>query len=123
MKKVLQTAAATLAVVPGIAILKSKSFVPEEEAIFFGIIIQVVGVAALLLVSLFGKRIAKWSAKKVAVDWDRRLIQWFPITRHGSSWNSQDSHPHPVFSHAADSIWFTSDKDGQRAIYRLDSNR
>ena len=68
----------------------------------------------------------KWGGawiSRLTVDWDRRLVQWFPITRHGSSWNSQDSHPHPVFSHAADSIWFTSDKDGQRAVYRLNCNR
>lgn len=53
------------------------------------------------------------------VDWAARTIQWFPLVRHGSSWNSQDSHPHPVFSHSADAVWFTSDPNRQRGIYRM----
>lgn len=53
------------------------------------------------------------------VDWDHAHIQWFPLLRHGTSWTSQDAHPHPVFSHAAAAVWFTSDSTGQREVYRL----
>jgi len=54
------------------------------------------------------------------VNWDARHIEWLPLAKSGSSWKSQDEHPHPVFNHAADAIWFTSDGAGKRAIYRLD---
>jgi hypothetical protein len=50
------------------------------------------------------------------VDWDHGTVDWTPLLRHGSSWTSQDSHPHPVFNHAGDSIWFSSDQGGHRAI-------
>jgi len=53
------------------------------------------------------------------VDWNQRIIQWFPLVLNGSSWDSQDSHPHPVFNQAADSIWFTSDMSGKRAVYQV----
>lgn len=60
---------------------------------------------------------------RLQVDWARGSIQCYPLVRHGSTWSSQDCHPHPVFNHAADAIWFTSDQGGRRAIYRLDSSR
>jgi hypothetical protein len=52
-------------------------------------------------------------------DWQRGTIEWKPICRHGSSWRSQDEHPHPIFDHAGRSIFFTSDQAGQRAVYRV----
>ena len=51
---------------------------------------------------------------------DDRTIEWRPICRHGSSWKSQDEHPHPIFDHAGRSVFFTSDRRGQRAVYRVD---
>jgi hypothetical protein len=53
------------------------------------------------------------------VDWAARTYAWQPLCQHGSSWRSQDAHPHPIFNHASDAILFTSDKTGQRAIYRV----
>ena len=53
------------------------------------------------------------------VDWAARTYAWQPLCRHGSSWTSQDAHPHPIFNHAADRLLFTSDKTGQRAIYSV----
>ena len=55
------------------------------------------------------------------VDWAKRHIQWVPLCQHGSSWTSQDSHPHPVFNHAADAILFNSDRNGKRTIYRVET--
>jgi oligogalacturonide lyase len=63
-----------------------------------------------------------WAGSWIAllkVNWDAHLIEWCPITRSGTSWKSQDEHPHPVFNHAADAVFFTSDKTGKRAIYRV----
>jgi len=64
---------------------------------------------------------AKWAGAWLSllkVDWNQRQIQWFPLARTGSSWRSQDEHPHPIFNHAGNEIWFTSDKAGPRAVYR-----
>jgi len=54
------------------------------------------------------------------VDWQARHYDWQPLCRNGSSWKSQDAHPHPIFNHAADAVCFTSDKTGKRTIYRVD---
>jgi oligogalacturonide lyase len=54
---------------------------------------------------------------QVVVDWETNRIEWIPIVRHGSSWRSQDAHPHPTFDHAGSTIIFTSDREGHRAIY------
>jgi hypothetical protein len=53
-------------------------------------------------------------------DWNNRTIDWRPICRHGSSWKSQDEHPHPIFDHAGRNVYFTSDRSGRRAIYRVE---
>ena len=52
-------------------------------------------------------------------DWKKRTIDWRPVCRHGSSWKSQDEHPHPIFDHAGRHVYFTSDKSGKRAVYRV----
>jgi oligogalacturonide lyase len=55
----------------------------------------------------------------VRPDWERRTLHWEPLCEHGSSWNSQDEHPHPVFDNACRWIYFTSDRDGRRAVWRM----
>ena len=57
----------------------------------------------------------------VMADWEAKRYDWLPLCRHGSSWKSQDAHPHPIFNHAADAVYFTSDKTGKRAVYRVDA--
>lgn len=54
------------------------------------------------------------------VDWQNRNIQWIPLCKSGSNWDSQDSHPHPIFNHRDTAVYFTSNKEGFRAIYRID---
>jgi hypothetical protein len=53
------------------------------------------------------------------IDWGMGNIRWIPLCRHGSSWNCQCSHPHPVFDHGDRFIYFTSDTSGKRQIYRV----
>ena len=53
------------------------------------------------------------------VDWDAHRIDWQPLCKSGSSWDSQDAHPHPIFNHAADAVYFTSDREGKRAVYKV----
>lgn len=55
----------------------------------------------------------------VEPDWEAGELQWTPLCLNGSSWTSQDCHPHPVFDSAGRSILFTSDQDGLRRIYRV----
>ena len=55
------------------------------------------------------------------VDWAAKRYDWQPLCRNGSSWKSQDAHPHPIFNHAADAVCFTSDKTGKRAVYRVEA--
>ena len=56
----------------------------------------------------------------VRIDWATRKYNWQPLCRHDSSWTSQDSHPHPIFNHAANAIYFTSDAGGKRRISRVE---
>lgn len=53
------------------------------------------------------------------VDWERGTVAWTPLCRHGSSWRSQDEHPHPVFDPAGTHVCFTSDRGGRRAAWRV----
>jgi len=55
---------------------------------------------------------------RLDVDWGKGRIDWKPLCRSGSSWKSQDAHPHPIIDHGMRFIYFTSDRDGRRAIYR-----
>jgi hypothetical protein len=56
---------------------------------------------------------------RIDVDWAEGTAEWTPLCRHASSWDSQDSHPHPIFDHAGAYVYFTSDMDGRRAVYRV----
>ena len=53
------------------------------------------------------------------VDRSSRTCDWMPLCPHGSTWTSQDSHPHPIFDHAASAIYFTSDAQGERVVCRV----
>jgi hypothetical protein len=66
----------------------------------------------------FGKWGGAWISV-LKVDWEAKRYDWQPLLRHGSTWSSQDTHPHPIYSHAGDAIFFTSDKGGKRAVYRV----
>jgi oligogalacturonide lyase len=52
------------------------------------------------------------------VDWQNEKIEWIPLCKHGSNWDSQDSHPHPIFNQSDTAVYFTSNKEGKRAIYK-----
>jgi Tol biopolymer transport system component len=53
------------------------------------------------------------------VNWEQGKIDWTSLARHGSSWSSQDAHPHPIIDEKCENVYFTSDREGNRAIYRL----
>ncbi len=58
---------------------------------------------------------------RVDVNWANGIARWFPLCRSSSSWKSQDEHPHPIFDHANRYVYFTSDLDGKRAVYRIEA--
>jgi oligogalacturonide lyase len=53
-------------------------------------------------------------------DWERKTIEWIPLCEHGSDWKGQESHPHPIFNHAGNAVYFNSNKEGFRAVYKVD---
>ena len=54
------------------------------------------------------------------VDWAQARMEWMPLCKHGSSWENQDCHPHPIFNHAGSAVYYTSNTGGRRAIYRVE---
>ena len=56
---------------------------------------------------------------RLDVNWGNGDIRWTPLCRSGSSWKTQDAHPHPIIDHASSFVYFTSDVDGKRAVYRI----
>lgn len=45
---------------------------------------------------------------KVIPDWEEGRLTWIPLCRHESDWLGQDAHPHPIYSHAGDRVFFNS---------------
>lgn len=45
---------------------------------------------------------------KVIPDWENGKLNWVPLCKHNSDWLGQDAHPHPIYSHAGDRIFFNS---------------
>ncbi len=45
---------------------------------------------------------------KVIPDWEKGSLTWIPLCKHESDWLGQDAHPHPVYSHRGDRIFFNS---------------
>ena len=50
---------------------------------------------------------------KVIPDWERGELKWIPLCRHESDWLGQDAHPHPIYSHRGDRVFFNSRQSGQ----------
>jgi hypothetical protein len=60
----------------------------------------------------------EWISMQI-VDWGKREIKWIPLCEHHSMWNCQDSHPHPVMNRDDSEIFFTSNRDGNRAVFSV----
>ncbi|HBF38541.1 MAG TPA: hypothetical protein DDW50_14640 [Firmicutes bacterium] len=66
---------------------------------------------------------ANWGGEWISlqfIDWKRQNIQWVPLCEHHSFWDCQDSHPHPILNHSDNSVYFTSNRDGKRAVFKVD---
>lgn len=63
-----------------------------------------------------------WGGEWIALlkpRWDSHQLDWLPLCEHHSWWDCQDSHPHPIFSQRGDAVYFTSNRSGKRAVYRV----
>lgn len=50
-------------------------------------------------------------------NWEEETMEWIPLCKHDSAFDLQDSHPHPIYNHKGNAVYFTSSKDGKRAVY------
>lgn len=63
-----------------------------------------------------------WGGKWISlqkIDWEKGEIQWEPLCHHGSNWDCQCSHPHPILAHGDNYAYFTSNETSKRQIYRI----
>ena len=56
-------------------------------------------------------------------DWDGRKMIWTPLCRHDTDWLGQDAHPHPIFSHGGDRVYFSSRKGEKVKVYTVPVGR
>ena len=54
---------------------------------------------------------------KVIPDWDNGILTWVPLCKHESDWLGQDAHPHPIYSHAGDRVFFNSRMEKTVNVY------
>lgn len=54
---------------------------------------------------------------RVLPDWENGTLTWIPLCRHESDWLGQDAHPHPIYSHSGDRIFFNSRMDRKINVY------
>lgn len=53
----------------------------------------------------------------VIPDWEKGELEWFPLCKHESDWMGQDAHPHAIYNHAGDRIYFSSRIDGWVKVF------
>lgn len=54
---------------------------------------------------------------RVHADWEAGTLNWIPLCKHESDWLGQDAHPHPVYSHAGDRVFFNSRMKNHVNVY------
>lgn len=53
------------------------------------------------------------------VEWEKGDINWNCLCKHESDWLGQDAHPHPIYSHNSDYIYFNSRSANTIKVYRV----
>ena len=56
---------------------------------------------------------------RVHPDWERLQLSWTPLCRHSTDWLGQDAHPHPIFNHRGDRIYFSSRMETSVGVYSV----
>lgn len=57
---------------------------------------------------------------RVVPLWEEGILQWIPLCKHESDWLGQDAHPHPVYNHAGNRIYFNSRSEKDIKVYYID---
>jgi hypothetical protein len=55
---------------------------------------------------------------RVVPHWEEGRLEWIPLCKHCSDWLGQDAHPHPIYSHAGDAIYFNSRSGKYVKVYK-----
>lgn len=58
---------------------------------------------------------------RIHPDWQKRTLRWTPLCKHGTDWLGQDAHPHAIFNHRADRIYFSARINGYVGVYAVDA--
>ena len=45
---------------------------------------------------------------RVIPHWEEGQLEWIPLCKHQSDWLGQDAHPHPIYNHGGNEIFFNS---------------
>ena len=56
-------------------------------------------------------------------DWEAGKMTWFPLCRHDTDWLGQDAHPHPIYSHGGDRIFFSSRREKTVQVYSVKTGK
>lgn len=54
---------------------------------------------------------------RVVPHWQEGRLEWLPLCKHLSDWLGQDAHPHPIYSHKGDYIFFNSRSEKDVKVY------
>ena len=57
---------------------------------------------------------------QVIPHWEEGQLEWIPLCKHHSDWLGQDAHPHPIYNHAGDAIYFNSRSDKYVKVYSVE---
>lgn len=55
---------------------------------------------------------------RVIPNWEDGTLQWVPLCKHCSDWLGQDAHPHPIYNHAGNAIYFNSRSGKYVKVYK-----
>lgn len=54
------------------------------------------------------------------VDWEAGKMEWLPLCKHDSDWLGQDAHPHAIYNHKGDKVFFSSRNTAKVKVYCVD---
>lgn len=60
---------------------------------------------------------------QVIPNWTAGTLTWIPLCKHETDWLGQDSHPHPIYNHRGDTIYFSSRSGKKVQVYSVPCRR
>ncbi|MBR6180564.1 MAG: group II intron reverse transcriptase/maturase, partial [Prevotella sp.] len=56
---------------------------------------------------------------RVVPHWEKGRLEWIPLCKHSSDWLGQDAHPHRIYSHAGNTVFFNSRSGRYVKVYKV----